>query len=168
MVATKSAIHGDRKKILSYSPEEKPLALQIGGSDKSELAEVSKIAEDMGLEIDVLGGNLGVHSARYAGEDCIAKNNISKVLSKLEMKKNRSANFRTVIALILDGQEHFFEGQCSGLITNSELGDKGFGYDPIFMPNGYNKTFAQMSKAEKGLISHRGKAVAKLARFLSF
>ena len=128
---------------------------------------INCFADDTGLEIDALGGNPGVHSARYAGEDCIAKNNISRVLSELEMQKNRSANFRTVIALILDGKEHFFEGQCSGLITNSELGDKGFGYDPIFMPNGYNKTFAQMSKAEKGFISHRGKAVAKLARFLS-
>ncbi len=124
-------------------------------------------ADDTGLEIDALEGRPGVYSARYAGESCNAKENINKVLSELEMAQNRFANFRTVIALILDGKEKFFEGKCPGLISSYECGDKGFGYDPIFIPSGFTKTFAEMSRKEKGVISHRGKAVKKLVQFLS-
>ena len=124
-------------------------------------------ADDTGLEIDVLGGEPGVYSSRYAGQDCNAENNMQKVLDKLVGKENRSANFRTVIALIIDGEETVFEGKCNGNITEIASGVEGFGYDPIFIPDGFDMTFAQMTKKEKGAISHRGKAVKKLVRFLS-
>jgi len=123
-------------------------------------------ADDTGLEIDVLGGAPGVYSARYAGEDCKAEDNMQKVLAKLEKEENRNAKFRTVIALIIDGEEIFFEGECNGVITETKNGVEGFGYDPIFTPEGYGITFAEMSKEEKGAISHRGRAVEKLVGFL--
>jgi XTP/dITP diphosphohydrolase len=123
-------------------------------------------ADDTGLEIDALGGEPGVYSARYAGEDCSAEDNIKKVLDKLEEEKDRSAKFRTVIALIIDGEETLFEGECKGNMTNTKSGVEGFGYDPIFTPEGYEITFAEMTKTEKGTISHRGKAVEKLVEFL--
>jgi len=124
-------------------------------------------ADDTGLEIDSLGGEPGVYSARYAGEDCNPEANMQKVLEKLEGKQDRGATFRTVIALIIDGKYKFFEGKCEGKITNKKSGFDNFGYDPIFMSNGCDKTFAEMTKQEKGTISHRGKAVKKLVRFLS-
>ena len=124
-------------------------------------------ADDTGLEIDVLGGEPGVYSARYAGEDCNAENNMKKVLKKLQGKQERGASFRTVIALIIEGRKILFEGKCRGNITNTKRGVEGFGYDPIFISNGIDKTFAEMTKHEKGAISHRGKAVKKLIRFLS-
>ena len=123
-------------------------------------------ADDTGLEIDALGGEPGVYSARYAGEDCGAEDNMKKVLDKLESDQERSAQFRTVIALIIDGEEHLFEGSCQGSIAETKSGVKGFGYDPIFMPLGYDITFAEMTKDMKGSISHRGKAVDKLVEFL--
>jgi XTP/dITP diphosphohydrolase len=123
-------------------------------------------ADDTGLEIDALGGAPGVYSARYAGEDCSAEDNMKKVLDKLEGEKERSAKFRTVIALIIDGEETLFEGECKGNMTKTKSGVEGFGYDPIFTPEGYELTFAEMSKDEKGFISHRGKAVEKLVNFL--
>ena len=123
-------------------------------------------ADDTGLEIDALGGAPGVYSARYAGEDCSAEDNMKKVLDKLEGEKERSAKFRTVIALIIDGEETLFEGECKGSMTKTKSGVEGFGYDPIFTPEGYELTFAEMSKDEKGFISHRGKAVEKLVNFL--
>ena len=122
-------------------------------------------ADDTGLEIDALGGDPGVYSARYAGLSCNAEDNIRKVLHNLEHKK-REASFRTVISLIVDGHEEYFEGECFGSITKKVLGNSGFGYDPIFQPKGYSLTFAQMSKESKGLISHRGKAVQKLVDYL--
>jgi len=123
-------------------------------------------ADDTGLEIDALGGEPGVYSARYAGEDCSAEDNMKKVLDKLEGEKERSAKFRTVIALIIEGEETLFEGECKGRMTETKSGVEGFGYDPIFIPNGCHLTFAKMSKVEKGAISHRGKAVEKLVSFL--
>ena len=123
-------------------------------------------ADDTGLEINVLGGEPGVYSARYAGEDCSAEDNMKKVLDKLEGEKERSAKFRTVIALIIDGKETLFQGECKGCMTKTKSGAEGFGYDPIFIPDGYEITFAKMSKVEKGAISHRGKAVEKLVSFL--
>ena len=123
-------------------------------------------ADDTGLEIDALGGEPGVYSARYAGEDCSAEDNMNKVLEKLEGEENRKAKFRTVIALIIDGKETLFEGECKGEITQTKSGVEGFGYDPIFIPNGYQLTFAEMNKVEKGAISHRGKAVKSLISFL--
>jgi len=123
-------------------------------------------ADDTGLEIDVLGGEPGVYSARYAGEDCSAEDNMNKVLEKLGGEENRKASFRTVIALIIDGNETLFEGECKGSITKIKSGVEGFGYDPIFMPLEYDITFAEMTKDDKGKISHRGKAVGNLLRFL--
>jgi len=123
-------------------------------------------ADDTGLEIDSLGGEPGVYSARYAGEDCSAEDNMKKVLDKLEGEKERSAKFRTVIALIIDGEETLFEGECNGNMTKTKSGVEGFGYDPIFRPEGYELTFAEMNKDEKGKISHRGKAVRELVGFL--
>ena len=123
-------------------------------------------ADDTGLEIDALGGEPGVYSARYAGEDCNAEDNMKRVLDKLEGEKTRSAKFRTVIALIIDGDETLFEGECKGDMTKTKSGVEGFGYDPIFIASGYKKTFAEMNKDEKGKISHRGKAVKQLVGFL--
>jgi len=123
-------------------------------------------ADDTGLEIEALGGAPGVYSARYAGEDCKAEDNMRKVLSKLKNEENRDAKFRTVIALIINGEQNLFQGQCDGKITENKNGVEGFGYDPIFTPQGCEITFAEMSKQEKGTISHRGKAVVKLVSFL--
>ncbi len=123
-------------------------------------------ADDTGLEIDALGGEPGVYSARYAGEGCKAEDNVNKVLEKLEGEENRKAKFRTVIALIIDGKETLFEGECKGEITQTKSGVEGFGYDPIFIPNGYQLTFAEMNKVEKGAISHRGMAIKRLVSLL--
>ena len=123
-------------------------------------------ADDTGLEIEVLGGAPGVYSARYAGEDCGAEDNMKKVLAKLENVENRNAKFRTVIALVLKAEENLFEGECNGTITKTKTGVEGFGYDPIFIAESCEITFAEMSKQEKGAISHRGRAVEKLVEFL--
>ena len=123
-------------------------------------------ADDTGLEINILNGEPGVYSARYAGEECKAEDNMNKVLEKLEGEENRKSKFRTVIALIIDGTETLFEGECKGSMTKNKSGVEGFGYDPIFIPLEYDITFAEMTKDEKGKISHRGKAVEKLLRFL--
>jgi len=123
-------------------------------------------SDDTGLEIDALNGEPGVYSARYAGEDCKSEDNMNFVLEKLEGINNRTAKFRTVIALIVDGKETLFEGECKGRMTKIKSGVDGFGYDPIFKPKGNDITFAEMTKNEKGAISHRGKAVDKLVRFL--
>lgn len=126
----------------------------------------SCFADDTGLEVDALGGAPGVHSARYAtdGHDFEANNRL--LLHNLEAESNRKANFRTVIALILDGEEFLFEGRVDGSITRAPSGNGGFGYDPLFIPEGYDVTFADMSADEKNAISHRGRAVAKLVEFL--
>lgn len=124
-------------------------------------------SDDTGLEIDVLAGAPGVYSARYAGEDCSSEDNINKVLGKLLNYTNRAAIFRTVITLILNGKEYIFQGDCQGEISQNKSGVEGFGYDPIFTPNGYDITFAEMTMQEKSAISHRGKAVDQLISFLN-
>ena len=123
-------------------------------------------ADDTGLEVEALGGEPGVRSARYAtdGHDFAANNRL--LLKNMEGVKNRKARFRTVISLILDGEEHLFEGIVEGHIAESEAGCGGFGYDPLFIPDGYDCTFAEMSAEEKNAISHRGRAVQKLVSFL--
>jgi XTP/dITP diphosphohydrolase len=127
---------------------------------------LSCFADDTGLEIDALQGEPGVYSARYAGEQKNADDNMALVLQKLENKTNRSAQFKTVIALNF-GSEHFlFEGIVKGTITPVKRGNEGFGYDPIFQPEGFDVTFAEMSMQQKATISHRGKAVEKLVNFL--
>lgn len=123
-------------------------------------------ADDTGLEVDALNGAPGVYSARYAGESKNPKENIKKLLGCLMGIKNRSARFRTVVALIIDGKEFLFEGIVAGVIIDEERGVDGFGYDPVFLPSGYSQTFAQMSLDLKNKISHRGLAVGKLVDFL--
>ena len=123
-------------------------------------------SDDTGLEIDYLDGRPGVYSARYAGTHCSAEDNIKKIFTEMKGASNRNANFRTVIAFIMDNNEFLFEGSINGFITDKKIGNKGFGYDPIFMPSGYDRTFGQMSKTEKSNISHRGKAVDKFLQFL--
>ena len=124
-------------------------------------------SDDTGLEIKALGGRPGVYSARYAGKDCDAENNMLKVLNELKGFENRKATFKTVIALILNEKHYFFEGEVLGLIRKDKKGDQGFGYDPIFQPIGYKESFAEMSIIKKNKISHRGLAVKKLINFFS-
>ncbi|MDE7305239.1 MAG: RdgB/HAM1 family non-canonical purine NTP pyrophosphatase [Alistipes sp.] len=123
-------------------------------------------ADDTGLEVEALGGAPGVHSARYAtdGHDFAANNRL--LLKNLEGQMNRRARFRTVIALIVRGEEHLFEGIVEGRIVDAERGTEGFGYDPLFIPEDGDKTFAEMSAEEKNLVSHRGRAVRRLAEYL--
>ncbi len=123
-------------------------------------------ADDSGLEIHALNGEPGVYSARYAGEKRNASDNMNKVLQNLNAKQDRSAQFKTVIALSIDNEGHLFTGICEGEITKMKSGKKGFGYDPIFKPKDYELTFAEMSLEEKNKIGHRGKAVKELVKFL--
>jgi len=123
-------------------------------------------ADDTGLEVDALNGEPGVMSARYAGENVTYEDNVQKMLGEMSGKTSRKAQFRTVIALNLKDKQYLFEGMCKGEILEQEQGDRGFGYDPIFKPYGFDKSFAEMSLSEKGEISHRGIAVKKLIEFL--
>lgn len=127
----------------------------------------SCFADDTGLLIAALNNEPGVFSARYAGPQRNTDDNMNKVLQGLATKSNRNAHFKTVVALILDDKEYTFEGICQGVITKQKRGDKGFGYDPIFQPEGYQETFAEIDLSLKNQISHRGKAVQKLINFLS-
>lgn len=129
--------------------------------------KVNCFADDTGLEVESLKNAPGVLSARYAGEKCSSEENIEKLLKNLRNKFNRKAKFKTVIALNLNNEQFIFEGECKGVILNEKRGEQGFGYDSVFMPNGYNKSFAEMNLAEKSAISHRGKAVQKLVAFLN-
>lgn len=124
-------------------------------------------ADDTGLEVDALNGAPGVYSARYAGEQKNPQDNIVKLLAELTGIDNRKARFRTVISLIINGEESLFEGLVEGQILTRKHGEAGFGYDPIFMPDGYNVSFAQMELDAKNAISHRGRAVSKLVSFLN-
>lgn len=123
-------------------------------------------ADDTGLMVEALDGAPGVYSARYAGEHCSFDDNIDLLLENMEGKTNRNAKFETVICLIQDGKEQYFEGRCDGCILTERYGKGGFGYDPIFMPNGYGESFAELSMEEKNKISHRGKATDKLIKYL--
>ena len=123
-------------------------------------------SEDSGLEVEALHGAPGVKSARYAGENSTDQQNTEKLLAALENVRQRAAQFKTVISLILDGKEYFFEGECKGVISESRMGNNGFGYDPVFVPAGSQKSFAEMTMDEKSAISHRKKAVRKMADFL--
>ncbi len=123
-------------------------------------------ADDTGLEVTALNGAPGVHSARYAGPECKAQDNVKKLLAALKNTTNRAARFKTVVALTTQTHTETFEGICKGTILTKNYGDKGFGYDPVFKPEGYAKTFAQMTQEEKSAISHRGKAVRLLIDYL--
>ena len=124
-------------------------------------------ADDTGLEVKVLNGAPGVYSARYAGDACNPEANIRKLLADLEYSEDRSAQFRTVIALNIEGSQYLFEGVCHGVILKDKQGNGGFGYDPIFKPSGHDLSFAEMSQQAKGAISHRGDAIRKLMNFLA-
>ena len=128
--------------------------------------QVNCFADDTGLEVNALNGRPGVYSARYAGEEKNAQNNMKKILTELSGNKNREALFKTVVALIWQGKQYLFEGIVTGVITEKMSGTAGFGYDPIFMPSGFARTFAEMNMQEKNQISHRARAVAKLVDFL--
>lgn len=123
-------------------------------------------SDDTGLEIESLDNRPGVYSARYAGEDGNAERNIEKVLEEMHGTKNRSARFKTVVSLFLGGEEYLFEGKVEGKILPVKKGKDGFGYDPIFIPDGFDLTFAEMPQKLKNSISHRGKAIRKLVKFL--
>ncbi len=144
--------------------------LIANASEKSsviyQLTSQNCFSEDTGLEVAELNGDPGVMSARYAGEGRDFQENIDLLLKNLTGKTNRSAQFRTVISLIWQQKEYFFEGICKGKITETQNGLDGFGYDPVFIPEGSTKTFAEMSMEEKNSFSHRKKAVAKLISFL--
>lgn len=129
--------------------------------------KVNCFADDTGLEIEALGGEPGVYSARYAGDGHDSEANMRKVLDKMSGETNRRARFRTVIALLLDGQEHLFEGEVRGEILRERHGEGGFGYDPIFRPEGFTQSFAEMSLEDKNKISHRGRATEALRKFLN-
>lgn len=124
-------------------------------------------ADDTGLLVDSLNGEPGVYSARYAGEEKSAEANMSKLLKKLETKENRTARFKTSIALNIDTKKLQFEGEVEGVITKKKQGTDGFGYDPIFKPNGFDKTFAELPIEVKNKISHRGRAIQKLISYLN-
>lgn len=128
--------------------------------------QLSCFGDDSGLEIDALNGEPGVYSARYAGKHGDHEANMDKVLTLLNGQTNRKARFKTVISLVLDGKEHFFEGTVEGTIRNQRSGSQGFGYDPIFQPDGHAITFAEMTMAQKNAISHRARAVEKMVGFL--
>jgi XTP/dITP diphosphohydrolase len=145
--------------------------LEANASQKSktifDITGQNCFSEDTGLEVDALNGEPGVKSARYAGEGRSFDDNIDKLLGRLQDADSRLARFRTVISLILDGKEYFFEGICPGRIIMERIGNNGFGYDPVFVPDGSDKTFAEMAMAEKNKFSHRKKAMEKLISFLS-
>ncbi len=171
------AVLGDRFRLVTLAecgiaeeiPEDAP-TLEGNALQKAryvhERTGADCFADDTGLEVDVLDGAPGVHSARYAtdGHDFAANNRL--LLRNLAGAADRSAHFRTVIALILDGREYLFEGRVDGCIAESEAGCGGFGYDPLFMPEGFDRTFAEMGADEKNAISHRGRAVRRLVEFL--
>jgi XTP/dITP diphosphohydrolase len=144
--------------------------LEANASEKSwtihRLTGANCFSEDTGLEVEALSGEPGVKSARYAGENRAFEDNIKKLLEKLGNNSNRKAKFRTVISLILNEKEYLFEGVCEGVITIEKKGTEGFGYDPVFIPTGSNRSFAEMTLEEKNQYSHRKKAADKLISFL--
>ena len=145
--------------------------LEANATEKSktihQLTHKNCFSEDTGLEVEALNGEPGVKSARYAGESRSFDDNIEKLLINLKSKENKRARFRTVISLIVDGKEYFFEGICPGKIISERKGSNGFGYDPVFVPTGSDKTFAEMDMTEKNQFSHRKKAMEKLIIFLT-
>jgi XTP/dITP diphosphohydrolase len=132
-----------------------------------EICQRNCFAEDTGLEVDALDGAPGIYTARYAGLHRSAEDNITKLLAALEGADNRAAQFRTVIVLFWEGQVMVFEGIVRGTIAMQRVGDGGFGYDPVFIPEGYTKTFAELPETVKNKLSHRGRAVSEMLRFLN-
>jgi len=169
---------GDKFKLLSLSeinfydeiPEDYD-TLEMNASQKAwyiyKKFNTNCFADDTGLEVDALGGKPGVYSARYAGDDKNPELNNRKLLMELNGTTNRKARFRTVVSLIIDGEEQRFEGIVNGSIIEKERGVKGFGYDPVFLPDGYSLTFAEMDLGIKNQISHRAKAISALVDYLN-
>lgn len=145
--------------------------LEANATEKSttiySITKLDCFSEDTGLEVEALNGEPGVRSARYGGDGKNFQANIDLLLNNLENRTNRKARFRTVISLLMDGKEFFFEGICEGEIIQQQSGNKGFGYDPVFIPLGSSKTFAEMSMDEKNVFSHRRKATDLLLQFLA-
>jgi len=145
--------------------------IEANASEKSKtihsITRQNCFSEDTGLEVEALNGEPGVKSARYAGVEKGFQKNIDKLLLNLKLKTNRKARFKTVISLILNEKEYLFEGICDGSITELQKGNEGFGYDPVFVPDGSTKTFAEMSTEEKNIFSHRRKATEQLIEFLN-
>lgn len=145
--------------------------IEKNASEKSktiyQLTQTNCFSEDTGLEVAALNGEPGVKSARYAGDDKSFDKNIDKLLTKLKGASDTKARFKTIISLVIDGIEHLFEGICEGRIVFEKKGTQGFGYDPVFIPNGSDKTFGEMSLEEKTKFSHRKKATEKLVTFLN-
>lgn len=174
-----SQVVGDRFTLLTPRdcgitediPEDQP-TLEGNALQKAryiyERTGIDCFADDTGLEVDALGGEPGVRSARYATDGHDDEANKRLLLQRLQGIENRAAQFRTAIALIIRGEEYLFEGVVRGEISHEELGDGGFGYDPLFLPEGRAESFAQMSAEDKNAISHRGRAVRALAEFLNF
>lgn len=171
------AIVGDRVEVLSLNDigchddiPETAYTLQGNALIKAryihEKFGVDCFADDTGLEVEALDGAPGVYSARYAGEECDSEANMKKLLQNLTGKSNRNAQFRTVIALIIKGEEKLFNGIVKGTITEEKRGDSGFGYDPVFVPEGFSESFAQMSGDMKNSISHRYRATLELSNYL--
>ncbi len=127
---------------------------------------IPSLSDDTGLEVEALNGEPGVYSARYAGEDATYQDNVLKLLNALKDQNNRNARFRTVVALVTEDTEQVFEGVCGGEITAEQRGSKGFGYDPVFLPNGYDLTFAELDPKVKNEISHRGRAIQNFLKYL--
>lgn len=150
--------------------EETGLTLEANASIKAATAfaaiGLNCFADDTGLEIEALGGRPGVFSARYAGPGHDFSANVDKVLSELQHESNRLARFRTVVSLIINNNEYQFEGIVNGEILHQRAGNEGFGYDPVFKPEGYNLSFAELAAEEKNAISHRGRALEKLKAFI--
>ena len=171
------AIVGDRVEILSLNDidchddiPETADTLQGNALIKAhyiyEKYNVDCFADDTGLEVEALNGEPGVYSARYAGEECDSQANMRKLLENLTGENNRNAQFRTVIALIIKGEEKLFNGIVKGKISHEKMGNSGFGYDPIFIPEGFSQSFAQMSSEMKNSISHRYRATEQLSNYL--
>jgi XTP/dITP diphosphohydrolase len=161
-----SVVHDDR---ITDIPEEFDTIEENAAAKAGYIFNITNdnvFADDTGLEIEALDGRPGAFAARYAGENCSFQDNVNKVLHELEGITNRKACFRTVICLILDGEQHLFEGRVDGEITVGQSGGDGFGYDPVFKPIGYTQTFAEMPADLKNQISHRALAMQKMIAFL--
>lgn len=131
-----------------------------------ENTKIPSLSDDTGLEVEALNGKPGVYSARFAGEDATYADNLAKLMQEMDSKKNRTAQFKTVMALVTKNAEYLFEGICKGEITEQPKGENGFGYDPVFQPKGYEQTFAELNQKIKNEISHRAKATQKFLNYL--
>lgn len=155
----------DLKEVVEDRPTLKGNALKKARYVSGE-TQLPALSDDTGLEVEALNGRPGVYSARYAGRNASYQDNVLKLLGELDGKSNRAAQFRTVVALVDEDREYTFEGVCKGEIITEQKGDKGFGYDPVFKPEGFEKTFAELDSVTKNEISHRGRAIQNFVQFL--